>query len=131
MNNKQKFDIALAAAGIPKPTKFSETKKHVKASWNGDQTMNASVIIDVLRMNDINYPDPSPNTNDTYFKVERATDTTVRTVLVMDRLNRKGYDAILDTATDEDGDGVSELEPATDEAEEIAETERKKEADAS
>ena len=129
MTTKQKLDIALTASGIPKSKKFKETKKHLSIVWDGDQSVNAGVIVQILRDNDINYDDPRGNTNDVYFKVEPAGNTTVRTVMTMDRLDRKGYDAILETAKDDDGDGKFEMDPASDDDEAKAEAQRKAEAD--
>lgn len=129
MTLEQRINILCASAGIPKPVKVSQTKKHLSLIWNGDQSMNGAVIVNLLQQADVNYPDPRANTVDTSFIVEAATASTVRTVLTMDRLDQKGYNAILDTATDKDGDGVKELESASDEEEIKDSISRKKEAE--
>lgn len=125
MTTKEKLNILLSAIGIPKPVKVNETKEHLTIVWDGNQSMNGGIIVDVLKSNDINYPDPRGNTIDTLFTVERATNTTVRTIMTMDRLNKAGYDKILNTAVDKDGDGKKELEPATDAEEKVAVNSRK------
>lgn len=129
MTDKQKLDILLASAGIPKSVKFEKTSKHLVIVWNGDQSVNGTTIVNLLHSNGINYLDPRANTTDVLFKVEPATNTTVRTVMTMDKLTKRQYDKILDTAEDEDGDGVKELEPASDEEEDLADQERQTESE--
>jgi len=87
MDNKQKLDIALSAVGLPKSKDFKETKEHIEITWDGNQTMNAGVIIAVLESSDINYSDRFQFVNPiVHFKLEPATNTTVRTVMNMKRM---------------------------------------------
>lgn len=129
MTDEQKLEILLTSAGIPKPVKIEKTNKHLVIVWNGDQSVNGTAIVNLLHSNGINYLDPRANTTDVLFKVEPASNTTVRTIMTMDRLTKRQYDKILDAAQDEDGDGVKELEPASDEEENLADQERQSESE--
>ena len=112
MKIEEKIGTLIASAGLLAPLDILANKKHITIKFPGDNAGLAGVVTSILQENEINYLDPTPGTADVYVSVIPHTFNTVMTIIKCNRMDKKTYETILDTAVDLDGDGTLEIPDA-------------------